>query len=182
MYQCSDRTKTLYRKLRGFLRTKSLRKVEAHVWCPPPSYNLGRAASPPLPSRTLKPLCHSTFLTLLVTSSFLYYSFYQITLFSPFPLLHSILISWPSLVSYLLSRPSLLLQDCFHSTGAPPPLLRFNFWLPSSCPGSCIANPFFFSCLLHIYPVTYMLPPKPCLSLRPLSPSFKCLTLRIVTP
>ena len=83
-------------------------------------------------------------LALLVTSNCLHYSFYQITLYPPFPILYYISISWSSLVSYPLSRPLLLLQDCFHSTVAPPPLLSFNFWLPSSCPGSRITNPFVF--------------------------------------
>ena len=88
--------------------------------------------------------CHSAFLTLLVTSYFLHYSFHQITLYAPFTFLYHILMSWSSLISPPLSRPLLLLQDCFHLTVASPPLLRFNFWLPSSCPGSRIANPFFF--------------------------------------
>ena len=119
---------------------------------------------------------HCTFSTQLVPSYFLYYSSYQITLFSPFPLPHCILIFFPSLVSYLLLKPSLLLQDCFHSTVAPPPLLRFNFWLPS-CPGSCIANPFFFV-FFYIYTPcpTCSLPSPvcPCVPCPPLSHPSRC--------
>ena len=114
-----------------------------HSLCFPSSYNLGRAASPPLHHARPCPFCHSALLTLLVTFYFLHCAPYQITLYSSFLLLYYILISWSSLVSYPLSRSILLLQDCFHLTVAPTPLMRFNFWLPSSCPGSRIANPFF---------------------------------------
>ena len=104
-----------------------LRKVVTHSLCFPSSYNLGRAASPPLHHARQCPFCHSALLTLLVTFYFLHCSPYQITLYSSFLLLYYILISWSSLVSYPLSRSLLLLQDCFHLTVAPPPLLRFDF-------------------------------------------------------
>ena len=134
------------------------------------------SASVPHPNTRL---CHSAFSTLLVTSYFLYYfpsSFLaQLTLFSPFSLLYSSLISWPPLVSCLLLKPYLLLQDCFHSTVAPPPLLRFNFWLLSSCPGSWIADPFVF--LTYIpRDVTCSLPSPvcPCVPCPPLSKPSRC--------
>ena len=53
MYRSFDRTKVLSHRLLAFPKNKSLRKVKAHIWCPPSSYNPDRAASPPLLSLTL---------------------------------------------------------------------------------------------------------------------------------
>ena len=58
MCRSSDRTKPNYDAMPKIVRSsknkknKSLRKAVAHSLCSPSSYNLGRAASPPLPSRT----------------------------------------------------------------------------------------------------------------------------------
>jgi hypothetical protein len=98
-------------------------------------------------------------------------------LFLPSSLLHLDILVFARLVPSLevLTPPAGLfpLDSC-----APAPV-AFRLWLPSSCPGSRIANPSFF---LNIYPMTYMLASKPCLSLSPSSPSIKSITLRIVTP
>ena len=59
--------------------------------------------------------------------SFFFSYLLQIALFSPFLLLYSSLISWSPLIPCPLLEPPFLLQDCLHSTVAPPPLLRFNF-------------------------------------------------------
>jgi hypothetical protein len=45
-------------------------------------------------------------------------------------------------------------------------LSRFDFWLPSSCPGSCIANPFYFCLFICIIrglriPVRTLSDPRP---------------------
>jgi len=52
-----------------------------------------------------------------------------------------------------------------HSTVASSPLSRFNFWLPSSCPGSCIPNPFLFLSIrgLHVPYQTLSAPESPAL-------------------
>ena len=109
----------------------------AHTWCPPPLYNLGRATSPPLPSRIL------TFssVTLLLDPTC------DVLLSLPFFLSDLSLLSLPSTSLHLgiLTSPSLLPSlgvsippaRLFYSTVAPWPLLRFDLWLPSSCPGSC---------------------------------------------
>ena len=98
----------------------------------------------------------------------------------PSSLLHLDILVFARLVPSLevLTPPAGLfpLDSC-----APAPV-AFRLWLPSSCPGSRIANPSFFSFFLNIYPMTYMLASKPCLSLSPSSPSIKSITLRIVTP
>ena len=58
MCRSSDRNKPNYDAMPKIGRSsknkknKSLRKAVAHSLCSPSSYNLGRAASPPLPSRT----------------------------------------------------------------------------------------------------------------------------------
>ena len=66
-----------------------------------------------------------------------------------------------------------------HNSCTPAPA-AYQLWLPPSW--LLHSQSIFLFCLLHIYLMTYMLLPKPCLSLRPLSPSLKSLTLRIVTP
>ena len=165
--------------------SKNKKKVFERLWltpcAPPPPTILVVQQALRFHHALQYPFLSPCSLALLVTSYFLPYSFHQNTLYASFPFLYHILMSWSSLISPPLSRPLLLLQDCFHLTVAPPPLLRFNFWLPSSCPGSRITNPFFFP-FLHMYPMTHMLASKPCLSLSPLPPSIKSLTLRIVTP
>ena len=128
----------------------------------------GGATSPLLPSRTPT----FSFVTLLLDPTC------DIQLSLPFFLSSLFLLSLPSSSLHLgILTPSLPPSlgastsptRLFYSTIAPAPLLCFNFWLPSSCPGSCIANRFFFFRLLHIYSVTYMLPPEPCLPLSPMS-------------
>ena len=71
-----------------------LRKVRAHFWCHPSSYNPGRATSTSLLPLTLTlscvtvPLGPTCDFWLSLSLSFYQLFFYQYTLFSPFPLLH----------------------------------------------------------------------------------------------
>lgn len=157
----------------------NLRRVVTHSRCFPSSYNLGRAASPPLHHARPCPFCHSALLTLLVTFYFLHCAPYQITLYSSFLLLYYLNILFfarpvPPLEVFTPPAGLFPLDSC-----APAPV-AFRLWLPSSCPGSRIANPSVF--FLYIYPMTYMLASKPCLSLGPSFPSITSITLRIVTP
>ena len=154
----------------------NLRRVVTHSLCFPSFYNPGRAARPPLHHARPCPFCHSALSTLLVTFYFLHCAPYQITLYSSFLLLYYLNILFfarlvPPLEVFTPPAGLFPLDSC-----APAPV-AFRLWLPSSCHGSRIANP-----SLNIYPMTYMLASKPCLSLCPSFSSITSITLRIVTP
>ena len=187
MCRSSDRTKPNYDAMPKIVRSsknkknKSLRKAVAHSLCSPSSYNLGRAASPPLPSRTPIPFPVTVFYcpTCDVLLSPLFFPSNHSLCSLPFSLPHLDVLVFAHLVPSLeaLTPPAGL----FPLNSCTPAPAAFQLWLPLSCPGSRVTNPFVFS-FLHIYPVTYMLASKPCLSLSPLSPFIKSVTLRIVTP
>jgi hypothetical protein len=134
--------------VRSSKNKKHLRKVVTHSRCFPSSYNLGRAASPPLHHARPCPFCHSALSTLLVTFYFLHCAPYQITLYSSFLLLYYLNILFfarlvPPLEVFTPPAGLFPLDSC-----APAPV-AFRLWLPSSCPGSRIANPSVF--FLYIY-------------------------------